>query len=458
MTAITDANTFIDQNLINVPYQGVPATTLNACLKTITNVFNSYATIASVNSLFGYALDGNFPAALMNAPNQAFTLNGGYVSISALLLFSSGQKYTVGPDGNYILNAANGPAWDWSTGRRRLLIEAIGATNYWLNSDSMPGWSVSNGSVEFTSNALLGVLTLTTLTKTASNLITFVTSGELSVGASGASTFTIAVVAGNLTTCSFGIFGSVSTWGTNGNAVASVVSGPGSISQNTGSLFNVSGLSSTPTIITVTKTSPSAETVVGYLYQQRTNSGTAGDTLKYGRGQLEPGSSYSSYIVAGASPTARAADVVTAASGLLALLTAANATLVMRGSLAPGNASWGSIFGGSANCSISTEGPDFLGMSVFDDGANVSIGAILPNNVRTPHFGIGVSKTSGLFKTALNGGVVASGNLSFLSSSNTNVYLGYGPSGAQNIYLDEFGAWPILASDAGLQAQARVYS
>ena len=96
MTAITDANTFIDQNLINVPYQGVPATTLNACLKTITNVFNSYATIASVNSLFGYALDGNFPAALMNAPNQAFTLNGGYVSISALLLFSSGQKYTVG--------------------------------------------------------------------------------------------------------------------------------------------------------------------------------------------------------------------------------------------------------------------------------------------------------------------------------------------------------------------------
>lgn len=450
MTAITDANTFIDQNLINVPYQGVPATTLNACLKTITNVFNSYATIASVNSLFGYALDGNFPAALMNAPNQAFTLNGGYVSISALLLFSSGQKYTVGPDGNYILNAANGPAWDWSTGRRRLLIEAIEATNYWLNSDSMPGGSVGNGSVAFTSNALLGVLTLTTLTKTASNLPTAVFGGALSVGASGASTFTIAVVAGNLTTCSFGILGSVSTWGTNGDAVASVVSGPGSISQNTGSLFNVSGLSSTPTIITVTKTSPSAETVGAFLYQQTTNSGTAGDTLKYGRGQLEPGSTYSSYIVCGATATARAADVVTAASGLLALLTAANATLALRGTIQQG----AGVTLGSNNL-----GNALLFMSsvaqVFNNAGNV----LSQSTDSTPNFGHAVTYGS-LRKQAINGSAVVSDAYSLFTASDTGIGLGRNPTNGitENFLLDEIVVWPIFASDAGLQAQARVYS
>ncbi len=457
MTAITDANTFIDQNLINVPYQGVPATTLNACLKTITNVFNSYATIASVNSLFGYALDGNFPAALMSAPNQAFTLNGGYVSISALLLFSSGQKYTVGPDGNYILNAANGPAWDWSTGRRRLLVEAISATNYWLNSDSMPGGNVSNGSVAFASNALLGSLTLTTLTKTASNLSTWVSSGNLSVGAAGKSTFTIALVAGNLTTCSVGILGWSSTWGTNGNAVASVISGPGALAQNTGSLFNVSGLSSTPTIISITKTCPSAETVVGYVYQQPTNSGTAGDTLKYGRGQLEPGSSYSSYIVAGASPTARAADVVTAASGLLTLLTGANATLAARGAILASPSGALDIIG-STSTSGAIAAIDGTGRAALVDPAAAHVlAAADPASFANKNFGVAATWLPAGGRKVSSGTDVVSDNYQ-LFNGDTGLQLSGTVDGPSNMLLDEIVVWPIFASDAGLQAQARVYS
>lgn len=455
MTAITDANTFIDQNLINVPYQGVPATTLNACLKTITNVFNSYATIASVNSLFGYALDGNFPAALMNAPNQAFTLNGGYVSISALLLFSSGQKYTVGPDGNYILNAANGPAWDWSTGRCRLLVEAIGSTNYWTDSDAMPVGNIWNGSVAFAPNALLGALTLTTLTKTTSDLLTYVASGSLSVGAGGKSTFTIAVVAGNLTTCSVGILGTSSTWGTNGNATASVISGPGALSQNVGSLFNVTGLSSIPTIISITKTSPSAETHAGYIYQQSTNSGTAGDTLKYGRGQLELGSVWSSYIPCGASPTARAADVVTAASGLLALLQAGGA-LVYRGrchSVSPSGTTYPAI--GSTNRAASVEVSNAAAYAV--SAANDVLYAA-PSASPFTDFGFAVTWTAGQRKLAVNGGAVTSDNAALFSASDVGLQLFKGADGYANGELDELIVWPIYASDAGLQAQARAYS
>lgn len=453
MTAITDANTFIDQNLINVPYQGVPATTLNACLKTITNVFNSYATIASVNSLFGYALDGNFPAALMNAPNQAFTLNGGYVSISALLLFSSGQKYTVGPDGNYILNAANGPAWDWSTGRRRLLVEAIGSTNYWTNSDAMPVGNIGNGSVAFEPNALLGALTLTTLTKTTSNLLTFVASGSLSVGAGGKSTFTIAVVAGNLTTCSVGILGTSSTWGTNGNATASVISGPGALSQNVGSLFNVTGLSSIPTIISITKTSPSAETHAGYIYQQSTDSGTAGDTLKYGRGQLELGSVWSSYIPCGASPTARAADVVTAASGLLALLQAGG-TLIVRGRGRVGVSGVYPIIG-STNRYASVEVSAY---GAFAISAAIDILNAVPPAPPMTDFGFAVTWTTGQRKLAVNGGAVTSDNAALFSASDVGLQLFKGADGYANGELDELIVWPIYASDAGLQAQARAYS
>jgi len=460
MTAITDANTFIDQNLINVPYQGVPATTLNACLKTITNVFNSYATIASVNSLFGYALDGNFPAALMNAPNQAFTLNGGYVSISALLLFSSGQKYTVGPDGNYILNAANGPAWDWSTGRRRLLIEAIGATNYWANSENGAAWAIVSATPTVVSNALFGILSLTTLT---ANSTSWARAQETkSVNAGDIVTFSGAAVAGNKTTATIYIAGSVSGNGLASQVVPTVKSGPGTIAADTtfGSIrmWRVNGLSaSVPTEFAFTMTCPSTEIITVQIGVGVYTGGESDDSAKFGRLQLEPGYG-SSYTASGASPTARAADIVTAASGLLALFKATNAALVLRGSVLDAGTPWSSILGGNAGGGISTGMSAYTGATFYDAGTVHSLAVTGGVATSLAAFGIGVSYTDVLRKACVTGGSIFSDNYGLFPPSETGVVFGSGPSGARNIMLDEIIVWPILASNAGLQAQARVYS
>lgn len=462
MTAITDANTFIDQNLINVPYQGVPATTLNACLKTITNVFNSYATIASVNSLFGYALDENFPAALMNASNQAFTLNGGYVSISALLLFSSGQKYTVGPDGNYILNAANGPAWDWSTGRRRLLIEAIGATNYWANSENGAAWTIVEATPTVVSNALFGILSLTTLT---ANSTSWARAQETkSVNAGDIVTFSGAAVAGNKTTATIYIAGSVSGNGLASQVVPTVKSGPGTIAADTtfGSIrmWRVNDLSaSVPTEFAFTMTCPSTETITVQIGVGVYTGGASGDSAKFGRLQLEPGYG-SSYTPCGASSTARAADVVTAASGLLSLLQAENAAFVMRGQVLTPVISYSRLLSGTSGAvliSARSSDPAVATIGYIQQGANspsVSAGA---GNMLTG-FGICGAINGSQAKLAFNGGAVSTTLDSFAGVLSSVSLFGAGTSYPVNGFLDELVEWPIWPSDAGLQAQARVYS
>ena len=454
MTAITDANTFIDQNLINVPYQGVPATTLNACLKTITNVFNSYATIASVNSLFGYALDGNFPAALMSAPNQAFTLNGGYVSISALLLFSSGQKYTVGPDGNYILNAANGPAWDWSTGRRRLLIEGIGSTNYWTNSEALAAWAAGSGSATLTANGLFGVFSRINYTSGPSG--TPIGIQGVSVTAGQVVSFTFALKAGTVPKNICGMLGGTSSWGVNADSTAVVLSGPGTIVQTNGGAFEATPSAAADTVYRITRTFHINEVAYGALYDFA-GAPSAGKTFSCGIPQLEIGYG-SSYIVAGASPTARAADVVTAASGLLALLTAANATLAVRGTLlSPDNAMiigstnrYGSVY-------LQNAGANFV---IFDPAGGQAIYPY-PSGGASKTFGVANSYSSApVRKASVNGGAVASdAGVVEINGVDTGIGIGNGGLGAAgNLLLDELVVWPILASDVGLQAQARVYS
>ena len=448
MTAITDANTFIDQNLINVPYQGVPATTLNACLKTITNVFNSYATIASVNSLFGYALDGNFPAALMNAPNQAFTLNGGYVSISALLLFSSGQKYTVGPDGNYILNAANGPAWDWSTGRRRLLIEAIGATNLirhsldftqsnWLKTAAgtgvAPVVTLNYGVAPDGTNTSTKVVFNTGAGTSSSDMSLLQQMFSASLGASYA----------------HGVFLKASA------GVQLLVRGAGSASYTkitaTGSWQRV------PVVEVAGTVSPFFE--IG-LRQGVSGAINSNITVEFWHVGVEAGTVLSSPIASGASPTARAGDIVTAASGLLALLNAAGVSfsLSMRGKLtAPQRSSL--IGAGNTQASI------LLYSSVYIDVANAAGHGLLcapgSGDLFTGDFGIAASSIVGglIRKASANGSAVVSDNYTLFDGSETSMVIGGGNINfPANMLLDELIVWPIFASDAGLQAQARVYS
>jgi len=446
MTAITDANTFIDQNLINVPYQGVPATTLNACLKTITNVFNSYATIASVNSLFGYALDGNFPAALMNAPNQAFTLNGGYVSISALLLFSSGQKYTVGPDGNYILNSVNSPAWDWSTGRRRLLIEGIGTTNMVPDARRLStGWTV-RGTASKTLNSAVAPDGTTTAT---------LISGLDTVPAGDTFVYFVATTGARYEPSIF-----IKRVSTSGILDLRNPVGAGSWHIDMASLGSGwQRITRSHPAVTVVDEFVGDSSLCGVHLAKYSGSGTL--SAYFWTAQMEPGTVSSSPIPCD-TPTSRAADVVTAASGLLALLTAANATLVIRGTSLNGDGNTAQLVGsGNTYSTVSGWGASGGVNAVYMWDALGDFIGLAPISPASFNIGTGVSYTAGKTTIAANGSAASSCNKSLFTSSDTSIWFsksGQNLVGAGNMLFDELIVWPIFASDAGLQAQARVYS
>jgi len=420
----------------------------------------SLATILSSLGTTGYYLDSVPAAAIFNAPGGYFSLNGSTVSPSSLLSFSSAAKYTVGPDGNYILNSVNSPAWDWSTGRRRLLIEGIGSTNYWINSENGAAWGLINGaSASTAANALFGTLSLTTLTSGAAAVPGASANVGIAVVNGDVISTTTAFIAGDLSDPVIQLYGLTSGDGLNADSVASILSGPGALTQIVGGMFHLTGLSTTvPTIVRVTRTYRTSETAATYIYMTRNlPSGDltpgAGHTLKMGRPQFEKGYG-SSYIVAGASPTPRAADVVTAASGLLALLQAGG-TLIVRGRGRVGVSGVYPIIG-STNRYASVEVSAY---DAFAISAAIDILNAVPPAPPMTDFGIAASWTAGQRKLAVNGGAVVVDNAALFSASDAGVQLFHGVDGYANGELDELVFIPAYATNnSSLAAQARVYS
>jgi len=81
----------------------------------------------------------------------------------------------------------------------------------------------------------------------------------------------ISLNAGTVSTAAVGILGSVSTWGATGDSSALVLSGPGTLTRNTGALFNVSGLDAvTPTRVFIRRTLTADQNVSFYNYIETT--------------------------------------------------------------------------------------------------------------------------------------------------------------------------------------------
>lgn len=407
-----------------------------------------------------YLLDGLPPAAVFSAPTGAQVLSGATVPIASLLSFSSAQKYTVGPDGNYILNAANVPAFDWSTGRRRLLIEAVQATNYWTNSENAGAWYFTNITATVSANALFGRLALATLTAVASGMA-LTAPPQIAVTAGAVISYTIALLAGSVSSAAIGLRGDASAWGAAGYASATVVSGPGVVSQQAGGLWNVTGLSTTvPTVVTVRRTFTIAENAISYLYIGSNGVRAAGDSIKVGRPQVEFGSA-SSYIPAGASPTTRVGDVVSLSPALFALLKGANATVIVRGTQ---RSAGGIVLSDNTNSGpiVNAAGS---ACTVWSAGQMAFLAPVIAPASQT--FGVGyttrmtgVSDVAGQRAVAANGSAVATDAYAQIAATSTAATLGAGTGGYQalNMLLDELIIWPTYATDAQLQTHARVYS
>lgn len=415
-------------------------------------VNTQFLLLSAQNAAVKYKMDSAYPAAVISVPRGEYLLSSGgeirYSSIGALLLFSSAAKYTVGPDGNYVLNAANGPAWDWSTGRRRLLVEAIGATN------------LIKQSLDFTQ-----AIWLKTLGGTGSSPAVTLNYGVAPDGSNtstrvvfdsgaGTSASDMSLLQQNFTQ----VNGSSYAHGIFMKAAAGtqiVVRGAG-----LGSYTKITATGAWQRVPVVEVAAGTTGTFEIGIRQAVSGTINATATVEFWHCGVELGTTLSSVIPSNASPTARAADIVTAASGLLALLNSAGASfsLAMRGKLTAPQRS--SILGpGNRNASVLLYSGAYLNLA--DNPGHGLLCASGSGDLFTGDFGVAASSIVGglIRKGAANGGAIVSDNYTLFDGSETSMVIGGGyVNFPASMLLDELIVWPVFASNAGLQAQARVYS
>ena len=395
-----------------------------------------------------YHLDGIPFSALLSAPRGVAKLQGADVAITSLLTHSSVAKYTTGADGLPLYNAPNTAAWDWSTGRRRMLVEAIPGTNYWPNSEDATAWTSQSGFTASNNANGFGALNKALLTATAANAYS---QYSISVAAGQQVSLTLALSAGNRSSAFLYIYG-----GNTGNlfgGVAKILSGPGVVSLGSGGGIKVTGLTAATTIVRLTLTSPVAQTCYPTVAMVDYVGATPGDTLYVGTPQIEYGPG-SSYIPCGASPTTRTGDVVTVASGVRDLL-----TLQGPGQLGAALGLYGTRLAGVGLLGAQSQ---YAGIALNAYGTTVNANDDAGNNISIPNggasiddFGLAITYGPGGRRAALNGGAVASDAHTLFAATDTALQLGGAPIyGLGNLLLDGFRVFSFAGSAAGLQAQS----
>ena len=385
-------------------------------------------------------IDCYFPSLVTDFVREQVIRNGAAVGATDILSFSSGSKWVVGANGNYAKAAANGPAFDYSTGRKGLLIEAAAATNLLKYShDYAQGlWSKSGGG---TGSAPV----VTPNYGVAPDGTTTATRVQFDAGA-GASD---------------------SDWSILSQTVAGLISG----NPYTGSLF-VKGVAGTTLVFRhagggayqivaltgawqrIAKTEIAAETSGSFDVGLRGtySSGTTADVQVW-HGQLEAGSFATSPIPTGASGIVRIADDVRLMPAALSLLQAPVSTIVLRGQ-ALSAVSYYTIFGTNAGgVNLSAAGADWRLWST--DSHELVVTPPAPSL----SFGLALaSSASGGRAASMNSGPVAADAFAHYTGM-TAMRLGAMVDGsyASSILIDEIAIAPIYALNASLQAAARAW-
>jgi hypothetical protein len=125
-------------------------------------------------------------------------------------------------------------------------------------------------------------------------------------------TMTVALLAGTSKTLQFGFYEGATFWGT-GNAVATILEGPGTITPPTNALITVNDLSTTvPTLVKLTRTfTAAAATSYLYFYPDTSSSTTIGRSVLITRVQVSKNNlEHGSYISTTATAVTRAADAM----------------------------------------------------------------------------------------------------------------------------------------------------
>lgn len=441
--------------------------------------------IAAGLSAGAYTLDGvdaQRVGAIICPPRGLYMQGGSLVTLASLVSVSSGPKWVMNAAGNYVLVPANTPAIDYLTGVAAMRIEGSGATNYFLNSENPAVNSQISSKVTATlsaANALFGAFAYTTITYTdvaQTNVMPFVCGSDA----------VIAAVAGDLFTMTFaarkkagapdpvvGIYPATSGWGVAADYAGSVIYGPATLAFD-GVRYRINNLSETAwSIVRITYRAKQAENVQPTFYNAVQNA-LVGDWVQWGMLQFERGLG-SSYIPTGASPVARAADIVSLNPTLTGLLNAANATVALRagwiGNVSPAadastvwtmfgsttSGKYGRIYGHIASQAV----------TFAPQNGSGSKAATAPAVASDIAFCVAASQGAGVKLANHQGAAVVSTPAidtwfaSLFTSADTSIGWGDGKaswSPAANLLLRELVIWPAYGSDAAVVAQSRAYA
>ncbi|WP_333822869.1 phage head spike fiber domain-containing protein [Pinisolibacter sp.] len=414
-----------------------------------------------------HVLDGLPPVALFSAPSGAMMSGGAYCTVGDLLTFSTAPKRVIGPTGTLDTVGANSPAWDWSSGRRRLVVEAVAATKYGPYSESLSNAAWNKIGVT-TGSAIAGpdgVAGLTPFIEDSSDGPHRLAVGNVgaTVAAAGENWATQVVVkrVSGARNVRLQLAGSAFS----GSHYVTVDLTTGGILAQAGLGFvRISSLADSCWRIEVTAASDAAGIIGVLIYGVSETSiyyvGDSAATWAVGyvntervTGAAEPPSSY--VTVSGSSSVTRVADDVRVSSALAARF-AGGYTIAFRAS---------ATYATSLQRLIAFTSGFALGWYTSAttirsyDGVQ-SLVATLGSSAVTA-FGAAMSAGVGSWLLCGNGGEVQSRSnpgVGILTAGVARLFATPSGAYATNGAVDEIVVWPFVASAGGLMAQARPWS
>lgn len=421
-------------------------------------------------------LDGKTATLLADVPRGRYRLSGTMVAATDVFTISSGSKRVVGPTGGLDTIPPGSLAWDWSSGRRRLLIETRAATKYGPSSEELGGvgWArvgTTLGTPMLGPDGTGGLAVLVEDTSGATHRIGVSSGYPVAADAGEFWAMRVCIKAGigsrNLMIRMAGTAMATTYVVVNPStgAIVSTVGSPG--------LCRVTAAGGGVWLVEMTMTTYAAGSLLANLYLAAgTSNAYAGDgassvgigyfNVEKVSGAADPPSSY--VKVTGTTAVDRIADDVRLSSAVLALLGSTGLSLAAKGtrleSGTGGLVAAGQTSGQSNLRRLTWTTGGALRVESIDATATAALAEI---PVGTASFGTCARwAADGVAVSAMGTDLARSATGSGLVPATiVTARLGVAsPDGAKpsNLLLDELAIWPFSGSDAGLRSRADVWN